>query len=66
MIQERVKALRDKMKQYGVDMYLIPTDDFHSSEYVGEYFKCRRYMSGFTGSAGTMVVTQEIDRKSVV
>lgn len=60
MIQERVKALRDKMKQYGVDMYLIPTDDFHSSEYVGEYFKCRRYMSGFTGSAGTMVVTQEM------
>lgn len=60
MIQERVNALREKMKEYGVDMYLIPTDDFHSSEYVGDYFKCRRFMSGFTGSAGTMVVTQDM------
>lgn len=44
------------MKREGVDAYIIPTADFHGSEYVGEYFKTREYMSGFTGSAGTMVV----------
>lgn len=60
MIREKVNVLRRVMKQYGVDVYLIPTNDFHSSEYVGEYFKCRQYMSGFTGSAGTMVVTQDM------
>ena len=40
-----------------MDIYMIPTADFHQSEYVGEYFKSRSYMSGFTGSAGTLVVT---------
>ena len=40
-----------------MDIYMIPTADFHQSEYVGEYFKARSYMSGFTGSAGTLVVT---------
>ena len=39
---------------------LVPTDDFHSSEYVGEYFKCRCYITGFTGSAGTAVITQDM------
>ena len=41
----------------GIDAYLIPTSDFHESEYVGGYFKCREYMTGFTGSAGTAVIT---------
>ena len=41
------------MQENGVDMYLIETDDFHCSEYTGAYFKCREYISGFTGSAGT-------------
>ncbi len=49
-------ALRAAMKRQGVDYYLVPTDDFHSSEYVGEYFACREYVSGFTGSAGTLLV----------
>lgn len=44
------------MKERGMDYYLIPSDDFHGSEYVHDYFKCREYMSGFTGSAGTLVV----------
>lgn len=45
------------MKEQGIDIYLIPTSDFHESEYVGAYFKARKFMSGFTGSAGTLVVT---------
>lgn len=46
------------MSEAGVDVYLIPTSDFHESEYVGGHFKAREFMSGFTGSAGTLVVTQ--------
>lgn len=59
MIKERIEALRREMAQRGIDMYLIPTSDFHESEYVGEYFKARKYMTGFTGSAGTAVITME-------
>ena len=56
-VKERITALRARMKETGIDAYLIPTDDFHGSEYVGEYFKCRKYLTGFTGSAGTAVIT---------
>lgn len=49
-------ALRNIMKEKGIDVYLIPTTDWHGSEYVNDYFKCREYISGFTGSAGTLVV----------
>lgn len=55
-IEERIKALRQLMQERKIDAYLIPTGDFHESEYVGDYFKCRAFMSGFTGSAGTLVV----------
>ncbi len=58
-ITERISKLRQKMQEHGIDIYLIPSADFHQSEYVGEYFKTREYMSGFTGSAGTLVVTRE-------
>ncbi len=57
MIQERLAALRGRMKAHHVDAYLVPSDDFHCSEYVGEYFQCRKYITGFTGSAGTAVIT---------
>lgn len=57
MARFQVSRLRAEMKKYGIDAYLIPTDDFHASEYVGDYFKCREYISGFDGSAGTLVVT---------
>lgn len=60
MIQERLAALRSLMKQHQVDAYLVPTDDFHCSEYVGEYFKCREFITGFTGSAGTAVITMDM------
>lgn len=59
MIRERMEQMRQKMKQEQIDLYYIPTADFHQSEYVGEYFKCREFMSGFTGSAGSLVVTKE-------
>lgn len=58
MIPQRLQALRAEMKKRGIDIYVIPTADFHESEYVGEYFKARAYMTGFSGSAGTAVVTQ--------
>lgn len=58
-MNERLTALRELMKQRGIDAYLVPTSDFHESEYVGEYFKCRKFLTGFTGSAGTAVVTAD-------
>ncbi|MFQ6866296.1 aminopeptidase P family protein [Blautia sp.] len=59
-VQKRLSALRELMKKRGVDAYLVPTDDFHASEYVGDYFKCRKYITGFTGSAGTAVITEDM------
>ena len=59
-VKERVAALHARMKETGIDAYLIPTDDFHGSEYVGEYFKCRKYITGFNGSAGTAVIMQDM------
>lgn len=56
---EKLAALRALMRRKGIAAYLVVTDDFHSSEYVGEYFKARAWLSGFTGSAGTLVVTQD-------
>lgn len=56
-ILARVAALREKMRENGVDAYLVLTDDFHASEYVDRYFKCRKWLSGFRGSAGTLVIT---------
>lgn len=53
---EKLTRLRELMKERNLSAYIIPTDDFHSSEYVGSYFKAREYMSGFTGSAGTLAV----------
>lgn len=58
-VKERLEKLREQMKKHGVDAYLIVSDDFHSSEYVCDYFKCRQYISGFTGSAGTLLVTRD-------
>lgn len=55
-IIERLSQLRRLMADNSIDAYIIVTDDFHGSEYVGSYFKEREFMSGFTGSAGTLVV----------
>lgn len=57
MIPERLKRLREEMQSRGISIYIVPTSDFHESEYVGSYFKARQYVTGFTGSAGTAVIT---------
>lgn len=58
-MKEELLALRREMEKRGIDAYLVPTTDFHGSEYVNDYFKCRKYVSGFTGSAGTLLVTND-------
>lgn len=60
MIRKRIEQLRASMKARGIDAYLVPTDDYHGSEYVGEYFKERAYITGFTGSAGKALITQDM------
>lgn len=57
-IQERITALRQLMTVKNIDVYIVPSSDNHQSEYVGDYFKCREFITGFTGSAGTAVITQ--------
>lgn len=56
-VEERIAKLREQMKERGMDVYIVPTADFHQSEYVGEHFKARKFMTGFSGSAGTAVFT---------
>ena len=56
-VKERIAKLRELMKENGIDAYVVPTSDFHQSEYVGEHFKARKFITGFTGSAGTAVIT---------
>ena len=58
-VEDKLEALRKLMQERNLSAYIIPTEDFHSSEYVGEYFKAREYMSGFTGSAGTLIVLSD-------
>ena len=56
-IPERIAALREAMRQQKVDAYIIPSSDPHLSEYPADRWKSREWISGFTGSAGTVVVT---------
>lgn len=58
-VNERIEALRRLMEEKGIDIYIVPTADYHQSEYVGEYFKARKYITGFSGSAGTAVITRD-------
>lgn len=55
----KIGQLRERMKELGIDAYLVPTADFHESEYVGEFFKCRHFLTGFNGTAGTAVITMD-------
>ena len=57
-VNDRINELRRLMKEKNIDAYIIPSADNHQSEYVGEHFKSRAYITGFTGSAGTAVITQ--------
>ena len=56
-ILNRIAKLREQMIKDKVTHVYVPTDDYHLSEYVGDYFKCREYISGFTGSAGVCLIT---------
>ncbi len=58
-IAERVDALRVRMKEHGVDAYLVGSADEHQNEYVPDCWRRRHYISGFTGSAGDVVVTAD-------
>ena len=58
-MREELVRLRRRMQEEQVDACLIMSDDFHGSEYVGDYFKSREYISGFTGSAGTLLVMKD-------
>ena len=53
-VKEKLQLLRIKMKENNISAYIVCTQDFHGSEYVGDYFKEREYLSGFTGSAETI------------
>jgi len=58
IINQRITALRAKMKAHQLDAYVIPSSDAHQSEYVNAHWKSREWISGFTGSAGLVVITQ--------
>ena len=58
-MRSQLMDLRRAMEDRGITYYLVVTDDYHASEYTGSYFKCRAYLSGFTGSAGSCVVSQD-------
>ena len=58
-VPARLAALRERMRASGMDAYLVPSGDFHGSENMGEYFQCRAYITGFTGSAGTAAILPE-------
>ena len=56
-MKNEIILLQKEMKKEGIAVYVVPSADFHDSEYVSDYFKCREFLTGFTGSAGTLVVT---------
>lgn len=58
-VSERIQKLRELMKKEKIDYYIVPSEDFHQSEYVAECFKARAYITGFTGSAGTALIGLE-------
>jgi Xaa-Pro aminopeptidase len=58
-VKNRLSLLRAKMQEYGIDYYMMPTSDFHNSEYAADFFKAREYFTGFTGSNGTVLVSSD-------
>ncbi len=59
MGKNTIEKLRNSMREHGIDAWMVTSADYHDSEYAGDYFRLRSYLSGFTGSAGTLVVTLE-------
>lgn len=59
-VQERISELRKLMEERKIDVYYIPNEDDHlSEEYTADHFKCKSYMSGFSGDAGCTIVTRD-------
>ena len=58
-MKKEVLELREKMKENGIDVYFVPSGDYHSSEYVNDFFKAREFMSGLTGESGELIVNAE-------
>lgn len=58
-VAEKLEALRQQMTQHGADAVILPTSDPHMSEYIPAHWESRRWFSGFTGDAGTLVVTKK-------
>ena len=58
-IKDRITALRDFMSQNGISAFIVPSTDPHSGEYVPAHWESRKWLSGFSGSAGTVVVTKD-------
>lgn len=56
---EKLQAIRNQMKTEGIDVYLIPSSDPYQNEYLPEHYRCIEFASGFTGSAGALVITQD-------
>lgn len=61
-VAERIAKLRSLMEERGMDAYVVPTADFHQSEYVGEHFKARKFITGFSGSYGTAAILKDDGR----
>lgn len=59
MINDNIKSIQKMLIKNNIGAYIIPTADYHASEYVCDYFKERAFISGFTGSAGTVLITKE-------
>ncbi len=59
VIKERIKRLREEMAKNGIDYYMMPTSDFHNSEYSADFFKVREYFCGFDGSNGTLLIGRD-------
>ena len=58
-MKREIIELRKCMADEGIDAYFVPSGDFHGSEYVNEFFRTREFLSGFTGSAGELIVTAD-------
>jgi Xaa-Pro aminopeptidase len=56
-VRERIEELRNQMRERGIDAYIVPSSDPHQSEYVAEHYTARAFITGFTGSAGTAIIT---------
>ena len=56
---DKLKAVRAEMMKQGVDAIIVPTGDPHQNEYLPEFYKSRAWVSGFSGSAGTVVITMD-------